>query len=185
MSLLQVSGRVNRHGLRVRGPLLDFALAPHPLFNRHPAFEQSALVLGELFKEDRVSARWCLEALRRELDRNDIRPFLEQLRREEAACSFGTVEDLFRVISAQTVTVVVRPDLIDRLTGFQPVSFDELQNGSVQLWLGRERRFALPEITPRLPGIFRWNMAYDRLFLGYMDGVIPLLRAGQTGFDVL
>ena len=49
MSLLQLSGRVNRHELRERGPLLDFTLASHPLLNRHPAFEQSALVLGELF----------------------------------------------------------------------------------------------------------------------------------------
>ena len=87
MSLLQLSGRVNRHGLRDRGLILDFTLAPNPLFNRHPAFEQSALVLGELFHEDRVSAKWCLEALRRELNRNDIRPFLEQLRREEKAFS--------------------------------------------------------------------------------------------------
>lgn len=170
MSLLQLSGRVNRHGLRGRGPLLDFTLAPYPLFNRHPAFEQSALVLGELFREKRVGAEWCLEALRRELDRNDIRPFLEQLRREENALSFATVEDLFRVISAQTFTAVVKSELIERLKSFKPIPFRELQEGSVQLWMGKERDFKLPEI-PRLAGVFRWNLDYDP-FLGVMKGIL-------------
>jgi CRISPR-associated endonuclease/helicase Cas3 len=170
MSLLQLSGRVNRHGARKRGPILDFTLAPNPFFNRHPVFEQSALVLGELFDENRVSAKWCLQALQRELNRNDIRPFLEQLRREENAFSFATVEDLFRVISANTFTAVVKPDLINRLMNFDPVPFRELQDGSVQLWLGREREFKLPEI-PHLPGIFRWNLGYDP-FLGVMKGIL-------------
>ena len=183
MSLLQMSGRVNRHGLRAEGPVLDFTLAPHPLFNRHPAFEQSALVLGELFGEGRVSAKYCLQALSRELARNDIRPFLAQLRREENAFSFATVQDLFRVISANTFTAVVKPELIDRLKRFEPVAFGELQQGSVQLWMGKEREFKLPEI-PRLSGVFRWNLDYDP-FLGVMKGILPLLKARKSGFDIL
>jgi CRISPR-associated endonuclease/helicase Cas3 len=175
MSLLQLSGRVNRHGLREQGPILDFTLAPFPLFNRHPAFEQSALVLGELFREGKVDDKHCLEALRRELNRADIKPFLDRLRMEEAAMSFAKVEDLFRVISAQTFTAVVKPELIDRLMKYPPVPFRELQDGSVQLWLGKEREFALPELRG-LPGVFRWNLEYTP-FLGYMAGVLPLLRA--------
>jgi len=185
MSLLQLSGRVNRHGLRDRGPLLDFTLAPHPLFNRHPTFEQSALVLGELFREAKVDAKYCREALQRELDRADIKPFLDRLKMEENALSFATVEDLFRVISAQTFTAVVKPELIDRLASFQPVPFRELQDGSVQLWLGKEREFALPEF-PHLRGVYRWNLegGYDP-FLGVMKGILPLLKAAKFGLDVL
>ena len=152
MSLLQLSGRVNRHGLRERGPLLDFTLAPCPLFNLHPAFEQSALVLGELFREGKIEAKFCGDAFKRELDRADIKPFLDQLRREENAQSFETVEEIFRVISATTFTAVVKPELTERLNKFEPVPFRELQDGSVQLWLGKERDFQLPEIA-RLPGI--------------------------------
>lgn len=172
MSLLQLSGRVNRHGLRGRGPLLDFTLASYPLFNRHPAFEQSALVLGELFREAKVDAKYCREAFQRELDRSDIKPFLDRLKMEENAFSFGTVEDLFRVISAQTFTAVVKPELIDRLMKFQPIPFRELQEGSVQLWLGKEREFALPEF-PQLKGVYRWNLAdgYDS-FIGVMKGIL-------------
>ena len=185
MSLLQLSGRVNRHGLRTRGPLLDFTLAPYPLFNRHPAFEQSALVLGELFREGKVSAKYCRDAFQRELNRSDIKSFLDRLKMEENAFSFVTVDDLFRVISAQTFTAVVKPELIDRLTNFRPVPFRELQDGSVQLWLGKEREFALPEF-PHLRCVYRWNLegGYDP-FLGVMKGILPLLKAAKFGLDVL
>jgi CRISPR-associated endonuclease/helicase Cas3 len=183
MSLMQLSGRVNRHGLRGQGPVLDFTLAPHPLLNRHPAFEQSALVLGELFRDGKVDARYCLEALRRELDRVDIKPFLGRLRTGENARSFATVQSLFRVISSQTFTAVVRADLIDRLASFQSVNFRDLQDGSVQLWAGKEREFDLPEF-PHIPGMYRWNLEYDAC-LGVMKGILPLLRAQKYGIDIL
>jgi hypothetical protein len=104
--------------------------------NRHAAFEQSALVLGELFGErelsgeERVSAAYCREALRRELARNDLRPFLEHLQREENARSLATVERLFRVISANTFTAVVNLHLIERLKNFESVPFRELQKSA-------------------------------------------------------
>jgi CRISPR-associated endonuclease/helicase Cas3 len=175
MSLLQLSGRVNRHGRRSHGAVVDFTLTPHPFFNLHPALEQSGLVLAELFNEGCVTADSCLEALRRELNRTDIRAFLDQLRREENSCSFKTVEQLFTVISSNTFTAVVNLDLIERLKNFEKVSFQELQLGSVQLWLGKEREFQLEEIS-RLPGLYRWNLGYDS-FLGVMKGIIPLLSA--------
>jgi len=142
-------------------------------------------VLGELFREAKVDAKYCREALQRELDRADIKPFLDRLKMEENALSFATVEDLFRVISAQTFTAVVKPELIDRLASFQPVPFRELQDGSVQLWLGKEREFALPEFS-HLRGVYRWNLegGYDP-FLGVMKGILPLLKATKFGLDVL
>lgn len=172
LSLLRLSGRVNRHGHRPKSPVIDFTLAPHALFNKHPSFEHSALVLGELFAEGRVSAASCLEAMKRELNRADVKPFLEQLRIQEHGRNFPEVEELFRVISANTVTVVVNPDLIERLQNYEPVPFRDLQRGSVQLWLGKEREFELEEFSP-LPRVYRWNLAYDE-FLGVMKGVLKL-----------
>jgi len=172
MSLLQLSGRVNRHGHRSRGPVIDFVLAAHAPFNKHPAFEQSALVLGELFTEGRVSAADCLEALRRELNRTDLKPFLEQLRIQENGRNFPAVEELFRVISASTITAVVDSELTERLQNYEAVPFRDLQRGSVQLWLGKEREFQLEEF-PQLRGVYRWNLAYDE-FLGVMKGVLKL-----------
>ena len=63
------------------------------------------------------------------------------------------------------------------------IPFRELQEGSVQLWMGKERDFKLPEI-PRLSGVYRWNLGYDP-FLGVMKGILPLLKATKTGIDVL
>lgn len=71
-----------------------------------------------------------------------------------------------------TITAVVNPDLIERLQNFEPVAFRDLQRGSVQLWLGKEREFELEEF-PRLPRVYRWNLAYDE-FLGVMKGVLEL-----------
>jgi CRISPR-associated endonuclease/helicase Cas3 len=172
MSLLQLSGRVNRHGRRNRGPVIDFSLAPHALLNKHPAFEHSALVLGELFAEGRVTASECLEAMKRELNRYDLKPFLEQIRIQENGRNFPEVEELFRVISANTVTAVVNPDLIERLQNYESVRFRDLQRGSVQLWLGKERAFELEEFV-HLPGVYRWNLGYDK-FLGVMKGILTL-----------
>lgn len=55
--------------------------------------------------------------------------------------------------------------------------------GSVQLWAGKEREFALPELRG-LPGVFRWNLAYNN-FIGYLAGVLPLLKSGQSGIEPL
>jgi hypothetical protein len=55
--------------------------------------------------------------------------------------------------------------------------------GSVQLWMGKEREFSLPELRG-LPGVYRWNLEYDP-FLGYMAGVLRLLKAGKRGFEPL
>ena len=173
MSLLQVSGRVNRHGLRGRGRSWTSR-------SRHIRYSTGIQRLS--------SPRWCLASCS-EKERwmpsivempcsvnwigNISSRFWIGSRWKKAAQSFATVEDLFRVISAQTFTAVVKPELIERLTSFQPVPFRELQDGSVQLWLGKEREFALPEF-PHLQGVYRWNLAdgYDS-FLGVMKGVCP------------
>jgi hypothetical protein len=49
--------------------------------------------------------------------------------------------------------------------------------------MGKEREFKLPEIRG-LPGVYRWNLKYTP-FLGYMAGVLELLKAGKQGFEPL
>ena len=56
----------------------------------------------------------------------------------------------------------------------------EMMLGSVQLWVGKESEFALPQLK-RFPGVYRWNLEYTP-FLGYMAGVLALLEAGKEGF---
>jgi hypothetical protein len=78
--------------------------------------------------------------------------------------------------------VVVESALIERLENpdrRQWPNWREMMMGSVQLWTGKEREFALPELRG-LPGVYRWNLGYDP-FLGYMAGVLPLLKAGRLG----
>ena len=66
-SLLQIAGRVNRSNEYLHADVWDIQLQHDHLLRPHPAFAASARVLGELFDEQRVTADFCTEALRREI----------------------------------------------------------------------------------------------------------------------
>ena len=85
----------------------------------------------------------------------------------------------FRVIDSNTEIAVVQRSLKRRLRNREAVSFQELQNGSVQIYSNRRIEFALTPIIER-PGVYEWTLAYDS-FVGYMAGVIDqtdLLSSG-------
>ncbi|MDA1277673.1 MAG: hypothetical protein O2960_27050 [Verrucomicrobia bacterium] len=111
---------------------------------------------------------------------------MEEIFQAEKDADYPQVAKLCRIIDAATYTVVVEKELIQRLENpdrSQWPNSREVMPGSVQLWIGKEREFALPELRG-LPGVFRWNLNYDA-FLGYMAGVLPLLKAGQEGLELL
>ncbi len=85
----------------------------------------------------------------------------------------------FRVIDSNTETAVVDEKLIKRLRSREKVSFDELQDGSVQIYSNRRIDFAIAAI-PEQPGLFEWTLKYDR-FLGYMAGVIENVDFVSSG----
>src|SRR5262249_20015482 len=66
-SLLQIAGRVNRSNEYSQADVWDIQLRHDHLLRLHPAFYASARILGELFNDNKVSAEFCTEALRREI----------------------------------------------------------------------------------------------------------------------
>jgi len=178
-SLLQTSGRVNRSGEYGTAEVWDIQLKHDHRLRKHPAFDDSSVVVGELFDEGMVSPRYCTEAMRREIRRGGMKTAAALLVAAEQKTQFADVAKQFRVIDSNTETAVVDKKLINRLRSRQKVSFDELQNGSVQIYSNRRIDFAISAI-PERPGVFEWTLKYDR-FLGYMAGVIENVDFVSSG----
>ncbi|MCA9194239.1 MAG: CRISPR-associated endonuclease Cas3'' [Planctomycetales bacterium] len=172
-SLLQTAGRVNRNGEFGRADVWDIQLVNDQRLRAHPAFEDSAEVLGELFDIQLVSPEFCTEAMRREINRAGMKQVAERLVAAEAKREFETVESLFRVIDNATDCAIVDKRVINRLRSHEPVTFREIQDASVQIYSNRRSELALEPIA-ECPGLYAWTLKYNR-FLGYMAGVIDSL----------
>jgi hypothetical protein len=96
----------------------------------------------------------------------------------ERNADFPMVEELFDVISRNTLTAVVDKELIQKLDRREKISRDELQAGSVQIWQDRARDWGATDFE-YVTGLKKWTLSYD-CFLGYMAGVLPLIDAGQS-----
>ena len=184
-SLLQASGRVNREGRRKDARMLSFRFADSAALNRNPGLEDSIRVLLGFFAENRpVSADLCTEALRRELRLSPgSESLLAKVVSAEEKRDFPQVEELFKVISSDTRTVIVAPSLVARLETFRPVDWREIQRHSVQLWGTQLARLGIPEIAGH-PGCFKWNLPYSP-FLGCMEGILGLRDFLRSGGGVL
>jgi CRISPR-associated endonuclease/helicase Cas3 len=198
-SLLQTAGRVNRSFEFGIADVWDIPLRHDHLLRPHPAFEDSARVLGDLFNEHdadgqvKVSPVYCTEALRREIRRQGPRKITAEIDKAERSADFPNVEDLFRVIASDTVTAIVDSDLKARLDAAERVSREEIVAGSVQIWSSRVPDWGLREFegwvtrsTRRVdgyPDLLAWALDYDD-FLGYMAGVLPLVDQGETAYIV-
>ncbi|OGV85169.1 MAG: hypothetical protein A2340_05275 [Lentisphaerae bacterium RIFOXYB12_FULL_60_10] len=183
VNLLQTAGRVNREGLRGDARIADFRLASDPLLREHPGFRDASLVLRELIEEGKVSPEWCLEALRRECQRGDPSRRIEEIRTHELAKDYPAVDELFRVIDDNTLTIVVDESLKQGLLAGKKCSSAELQQGSVRVRRKQANRMGIGEF-PLLPGVFYWTLDYDG-FLGYMAGVLRTEKFEVNGGGVI
>jgi CRISPR-associated endonuclease/helicase Cas3 len=193
VNLLQIAGRASRSGEYDGAEVWDFRHDADNGLSLHPQAKLSRRILEQLFAECARQNRQpgpddCTEAIRRELfqDHGGKSSQMEKIFQAETDADYPQVAKLCRIIDAATQTVVVEPGLIERLQNpdrSQWPSWREMMLGSVQLWMGKEREFTLPELHG-LPGVFRWNLNYDS-FLGFMAGVLPLLKSGWKGFDPL
>jgi CRISPR-associated endonuclease/helicase Cas3 len=180
-SLLQTAGRVNRSNEYKKVIVWDIQLNHDSLLRPHPAFDTSSRILGELFNEGKVSPESCTEALRREIRQKEMDK--DNIITRERNADFPSIEQLFRVIASDTVTVVADPSLIQQLEHGEKVSFDDLQLGSVQIWQDRVQDLKLEDVE-NFVGIKKWSMKYDA-FLGYMAGILPLIDMDQAGFTII
>jgi len=171
VSLLQISGRVNRHGQDSDTVVWTIQIQDRGLLKEHPGMHVSSQVLLEFFAQDKtVSPHLCTEALQREIRLEGQFPHV--LTEWESQLRFPKVEEAFQVIASDTRTVVVDHDIVSRIENYEQVNWRDIQKASVQIWGYRLDALRIPEMHGR-PGLYKWGLAYDT-FLGYMAGVLQV-----------
>jgi CRISPR/Cas system-associated endonuclease/helicase Cas3 len=185
-SVVQTGGRVNREG-RFSSSELWIVRLVDPLFTEHPAFRASRRVLEEMAQQGWLDGKPAAEAvttaLRNELVRSDIHNKSVELKNKEVLQEYADVAELYRVIDAQTFTVVIDRDLQAKLESGQRVSSREILRKSVQLWTNKVQLLKLQPFSRRRE-LFKWTGLYDN-FLGYMKDLLPLIHAHQTGAHIV
>ena len=99
-SLVQIGGRVNRHGERSEGVVWDF-IVNDPRLTLHPDFKQTRVVVEEVFRKgmwDRDLTELMTYALEQEFKRQSGEQKIAELFQKEAVGSYPTVADLTRLI---------------------------------------------------------------------------------------
>jgi CRISPR-associated endonuclease/helicase Cas3 len=167
VSLIQIGGRINRHQEFEQSEVWTFTLQQTDLLRLHPGFKDSSRVLETMFAENRVTPNDCKEALRREICLSGLK---DKICEFESAKDFPEVHTLFRVIDSDTYTVVVDEKIKQRLKNWETVSWQEIQNSSVQIWGTKIESLRVPQFV-RYPNMYEWNLMYDD-FIGYMAGVL-------------
>lgn len=167
VNLIQIGGRVNRHQEFEHSEVWTFTLQQTDFLRLHPSFQDSSRVLETMFAENRVTPNDCKEALRREICLGGLK---DKIGGFESANDFPEVHTLFRVIDSDTYTVVVDDKIKQRLKDWERVSWQEIQNGSVQIWGTKIESLRIPQFA-RYPNMYEWSLMYDD-FIGYMAGIL-------------
>jgi CRISPR-associated endonuclease/helicase Cas3 len=186
-SLVQIGGRVNRHGERWEGVVWDF-IVNDPLLNLHPDFRHTREVVEDIFRKgmwDRDLTELMTYALEEEFKRQSGEQRIADLFRREAVGSYPGVAELTRLISSDTRLVVVDRRLIAAITAGERVDHRELMEHSVQLWSSRIRKLALNPIGFGNDELYAWGYKYDPKFLGIMAGVLTMNEIDRDGYALV
>ena len=174
-SLIQVGGRVNRHGERERGIVYSFRTLAGGLLTHHPTFKMSADVLDNFFERGKLvdpdPADVVTKAMQAELRRLANvggKPLMDA----EREFDYPLVAELGRVIDTDTRLVVVAEDLKRRVSDRKErVSRRDLLRGSVQLWAEKIQKLTLEPLIG-FEEVYVWGGRYEPDFLGYMIEVL-------------
>ncbi|WP_020612862.1 CRISPR-associated helicase/endonuclease Cas3 [Sediminispirochaeta bajacaliforniensis] len=182
-SFLQVAGRINRHGLRSSGLLYDFSIVPENGLNKHPGFEDASIVFLELWSDiirPEISlAELSTTAIRKEYSRinEKDKEGSDNIFFEEKKLDFQEVEREYHIIKTDTATVIIDADVVQKLELGIPVSWQNIQESSVQLWSNKIQKWHLhPVARCKNDDIFSWTdtYEYDSSFLGIMGGILKI-----------
>jgi len=182
-SLVQIGGRVNRHGERSEGTVWDF-IVNDPLLPPHPDFRHSRDVVEDIFRKDMWDqdlTTLMTYALEQEFKRNSGEEKIGDLFQKERAGSYPDVAALTRLITADTRLVVVDSDLIAAISTGAKVDRHKLLARSVQLWSKKIKKLALTQIGPG-DELYAWAYDYDPKFLGIMAGVLKMSQIDRDGY---
>ena len=188
-SLIQIGGRVSRNAEHTEAGVWDFRVEDD-LLTKHPGFVISQRVLDQMFWERRMRtwspSELAKEAMRREVTAKD-EDRKQQICKAEDGMEYPAVARLCRVIDSDTRLVVIDPELAEMLRQGESVSYRHLLLHSVQIWsykipkLPIEPVFSYGNTKNDANDLYAWTADYDPDFLGYMAGVIPILKGLQDG----
>jgi CRISPR-associated endonuclease/helicase Cas3 len=177
-SLIQIGGRVNRHGDEVRSEIWDFE-AGDPQFTRNPALTDSRAVVEAAFHRgllEKPAGDAMTIAVAEEFKRNTQTLEVEALRDAERDWEFTTVADKSRLIDDDTVTAVVDRVLLAKLRAMEPVRHTELIRGSVSIRRTVAEKASLCQLEAlRDDRLYIWPEGqYDDKLLGIMQYLLTL-----------
>lgn len=177
-SLLQIAGRVNRHGEFEDATVWSVNLRVGSGLTHHPEFLESAAHLNYFFDKNLLETLSADELMTRALEREAQwgQKRSEELRQAELQQNYPEVSRLNRVINTDTVVAVIDADLAEKILRFQPVCPRDVMAHSVQIWSSKISRFSLAPLREK-DRLYRWTLAYDAELLGTMAGVLEMLRA--------
>ena len=192
-SLIQIGGRVNRHGASAQAEVFDFRVNDS-LMNNNPQIVTSMNVLKTLFDEKyfetKTSTEIVTEAMRRELmsDFGKFERIASEIIKQEQVNDYPEVAKLCKVIDSDTRLVVVKNEIIEALRRYEKVNSLELICNSVQIRFFKINSkqfssFCVPVNNHQ--EIYSWQGKYDGKFLGYMEAIIPLLELDANGFAMV
>jgi len=186
-SLIQTGGRANRHGKDLECSIIDFRVRD-PLLNKHPAFDVSRTILDQMFEEGLLNqlspAELASESVRRELIKTDIKIRAGKIKGLEKKQEYKEVARLCRIIDADTRVVVVTPSIVDKLNKREKVPSVELLRNSVQLWSKKTSKLDLIPLQYHEEMFSLGSYTYDPDFLGYMEGLLPLIYQDEEGLII-
>jgi CRISPR-associated endonuclease/helicase Cas3 len=187
-STIQIGGRVNRHGefnIVGGGKVYDFALTGAGI-TQHPAASGSSDILRDLMSKNMLNthspADVVTHAMAEELKYRG--KFSADLPKAESERDYPRVQELGKVIEADTRFVVVDPQLKDLLKNKVHINFKTLLDGSVQLWAHKIEKLCLEKLHGR-GEIYVWNYDYEPDFLGYMKGVLQIDEFMASGGAII
>lgn len=180
-STLQPAGRINRHFSEDDAVLYVFTTTGSA-FNKHPAADTFALF--ECFDvswfEKKNPSELMQSAMMSQWHNRVDRNLVEQMLRDERNCNFEIINQNFKVIEADTRTVLISNSIREEIENYGKVSWQEIQKNSIQLWGSKIAKLALQEI--RDTGVYYINEdLYDAELLGIMRfilGAEDFLRDG-------
>ncbi len=173
VSTIQTAGRANRSGEYGGAELWGFRIQAGELLKEHPAFKTSADILAQMHNEKKVAPEYCSEAMKREIrTRNQGICKDDPIVIAEKNSNFPLVNEQFRVILSNTMTVIVDEDLRRRIENNEPVDFREVQMKSVSIYTDKAANFAVAPLHGNI-NLSAWTLAYDD-FIGYMAGVLAV-----------
>lgn len=185
LSLLQLSGRVNRNSEYEKSDVWTISLnANDSDVTINPSLAVSSRILREYFKQNlKISPKLCTDAMKKEM--REQCTVSRKLCDDEAKYAFETVEEEFKVIEDDSHLTVVKKELVFQINNHNNISWQEIQNGSVRIRKKILDKLGIEE-SRRYPGVWLWpEGAKYSSFLGYMEAVLELENIDKNGYAII